>query len=103
MCFTFGRITQAVVLQVDYKETKVKASRPGRAYYDSAGRSWWHLDQGGGGGVGNKWPGSVDSLRIEPKGLADGNPLVLSYFWGSSYVVNSDLYLKELLPSHPPT
>ena len=103
LCFTFGRITQAVMLRTDCKETKGKASRPGRAYHHSTGRNWWHLDQGGGGRGGNKWPGSIYILRAEPKWLADGNPLVLSYFWDSGYVVNSDLYFKVLLPSHPPT
>lgn len=35
------------------------------------------MDQGGGGGGDSKWPDSGYILRIEPKGLADGNPLVL--------------------------
>lgn len=33
------------------------------------------MDQGGGGD--NKWPASGYILRILPKGLTDGNPLVL--------------------------
>lgn len=35
------------------------------------------MDQGVGGEGGNKWPDSGYILRIEPKGLAEGNPLVL--------------------------
>lgn len=35
------------------------------------------MDQGGGGGGDNKWPDSGYILRLEPKGLADGTPLVL--------------------------
>lgn len=61
------------------------------------------LEQGGWGRGDNKWPDSGYILRVEPKGVADGKPLVLPYFWASGYVVNFDLCFKVLLLSHPPT
>lgn len=35
---TIGRITQAVVLRMDCKRTKVEAGRPVRCFYNSPGR-----------------------------------------------------------------
>jgi len=35
---TFGRITRAVMLKVDCKESKVEAGRPDRSYYNSPDR-----------------------------------------------------------------
>lgn len=40
------------------------------------------VQTGNGYGGGNKWPDSGYILRVEPKGLADGNPLCTSLFLG---------------------
>lgn len=79
------------MLRMDHKGTKVGAGRPGRSYNNSPGRTDGSLDQGGGRGGGNKWPDSGYMLRVEPKGLTDGNLLALAHLWASGCVRHSDL------------
>lgn len=42
--------------------------------------------------VTSKKVDSGDVLRVEPKGLADGNPVALAHLWASGYVRLSDLF-----------